>query len=353
MRIDEINERLSAIAEEMNTDGVDLDALTEEVRNLKTEKAEIEKAAEKRAEIRKAVENGEGTIMKTFVEEKKEDRIFTVDSEEYRTAWIKKMQGKDLNDMEKRAFTTANGAISELVVNDIMSVVRDHAPLMERINMVYSASKVTYYVEGTNTEAIDHTENAAITPAADAVVAIDLTPAEIVKLVQVSDSARQMSVAAFNTWLSKQLGEAIARKINSKIVAAIGTAASTAGTALTAANVQTLLGSVKGEDLAIVCNRKTLFTGLLPLQDNGKTPIIRFDGNGSAYCYGVEILVDDNVADGTVLAGDMAKCIGAMAETITVREGYDIDTNSFKYIGVAVFDVQVGIASAFSKIVVG
>ena len=44
-----------------------------------------------------------------------------MDSEEYRTAWLKHLQGHDLTAAEQRAFTAANGAISTLVVNDIMT----------------------------------------------------------------------------------------------------------------------------------------------------------------------------------------------------------------------------------------
>lgn len=349
-RKEEIEARLAAIRSEMEDPGADLDALTEEVRNLKEELRTINETAEKRGRLRQAVAAGEGTVTRSFAQPAA-DEPFGVDTEEYRTAWLKHLQGKDLNDMEQRAYTAANGAISVLVVNDIMSVVRDHAPLMERITMVYSGSKITYYVEGTNEAATDHTENATITAANDTMTAVELTPAEIVKLVQVSDAAQQMSVPVFNTWLARMLGEAIARKINEKIITAITNAATSAGTSVDAATVQALLGSVKGEGVAILCNRKTLYTKLLPIQDNSKSSIVKFEGaNNAAYVYGVEVLPDDNVADGTVLAGDMTKAVGAMGEDITVRQAYDIDTNSHKFLGVAVFDVKIGINSAFAKI---
>ena len=74
---------------------------------------------------------------------------------------------------------------------------------------------------------------------------------------------------------------------------------------------------VKGEGVVLLVNRKTLYTGLLPLQDNSKSNIVRFDGGKIAYVYGVEVMVDDNVADSTVLAGDLSKVIGAMARTST------------------------------------
>lgn len=352
-RMEEIEARLSAIAAEMDNEDADIDALTEEVRGLKAEKQKLAEAAEKRAQLRRDVAGGAGTSVRRFDSQPKES-TFGVETEEYRTAWLKKLQGKDLTAAEQRAYTVSGGAISQLVVNDIMSVVRDHAPLMDRITMVYSGSKITYYIEGTTNAAAAHTENAAITAAADTLTSVTLSPSEIVKMIQVSDAAQQMSIPVFNAWLARTLGEAIARKINADITSAISTAATSAGTTITAATVQTLLGSVKGERVALLVNRKTLYTGLLPLQDNSKSSIVRFDGTySSAYVYGVEVLVDDNIADSTVLAGDMSKVIGAMAEDITVRQAYDIDTNSHKFLGVALFDVEVGLDDAFAKLAPG
>ena len=304
-RIEEIEARMSAIASELESDGADIDALTAEVRSLKAEKQAIEEGIRKRAELRSNVSAGAGTVVRTFSQQP-EERTFGVDSKEYRAAWLKNLQGVTLSDAEMRAYTNANGAISSIVANNIMTVVRDHAPLLERMTVVYSPANISYYVEGTNNAAADHTENAAITAAADTLTKISLVPAEIVKLIQISDAAKVMSVDAFDAWLSRTLGEAIARKINSNIITAIGTAAASAGTTITAATVQTLLGSVKGDGLAIICNRKTLYTGLLPLQDNSKNSLVRFEG-AAATMYGVDVLVDDNVADSTVLAGDLTR----------------------------------------------
>ena len=272
-----------------------------------------------------------------------------MDTPEYRSLWLRHLQGQPLSDVEQRAYTNANGAISTMTANAIMEVVRDHAPLLARMTVIYSASNLTYYVEGTNNAAADHTENATITAAADTLTKVSLVPAEIVKLIQVSEAAKVMSINAFEGWLSKTLGEAIARKINEKIITALMTSASSAGTSVTAATVQALLGSVKGSGVAMICNRKTLYTALLPLQDNSKSSIVRFDG-GAATVYGVDVLLDDNMADNQVAAGDLSKLIAAMAEDVTVRTDYDINTNSNKYLGVSVFDVKVGLAGAFAKI---
>ena len=174
-RKEEIEARLAAIRKEMDAPDADIDALTEEVRGLKAELNQINEAAEKRRKLREAVSGGAGMMVRDFHPTNGEDKPFAVDSEEYRTAWLKHMQGRELNAAEQRAYTVANGAISQLVVNDIMTVVRDHAPLMERITMVYSASKITYYVEGTINPAQDHTENATITPDSDTLTPVELT----------------------------------------------------------------------------------------------------------------------------------------------------------------------------------
>ena len=348
-RLDAIDARLAEIRQLLDKPDADLDALEAEVRSLKDERTQITQAAERRAQILREVSAGGGTVIRTFDQGLPEKRSYTPESAEYRSLWLRSLQGQELTDVEKRAYTTANGAIATMTANAIMEVVRDHAPLLERMTVIYSPSTVTYYVEGTNNAAEDHTENAAISAAADTLTKITLVPAEIVKLIQIGEATRTMSVDAFEAWLAKNLGEAIARKINEKIIAAIVAAASSAGSDITTASVQALLGSVKGIGVAVICNRKTLYTKLLPLQDNSKSSIVRFDG-GSASVYGVEVLPDDNVADNTVLAGDLSKAIGAMSENVTVRKGYDIDSNSNKYLGVAVFDVKIGQNSAFAKL---
>ena len=346
-RLEEIEARLAAIPAELEKDGADLDALKSEVTSLKAERKQILDAVEKREKILDDIRSGGGQVVRAMTNQPEERRL-TPDTEEYRSLWLRHLQGKELTDVEQRAYTNANGAIAVMTANAIMSAVRDHAPILSRMTVIYSAVNLTYYVEGTNNEAQDHTENAAITAAADTLTKIQLVPAEIVKMIQVSEAAKLMSVTAFEAWLAKTLGEAIARKINNKIITALLSAASSADTSITAASVQALLGSVKG-DVTILCNRKALYTKLLPIQDNSKSSIVRFDG-GMATVYGVEVMIDDNVPDDTVAAGDLSKLIAAMAEDVTVRNQYDINTNSTKYLGVAVFDVKVGLASAFAKL---
>lgn len=347
---DEIETRLAAIKEEMEKDGVDLDALTEEVRGLKAEMKKLDEAAEKRAALRQAVAGGAGQTVRNFKHEEPEKRIFGLDSKEYRNAWLKAMQGKDLTGDEQRAFVTNGSAIATMTANSIMDIVRQHAWLLERCSLIYSDSQITYYIEGDDNEATDHNENDTITPAADTLTKVDLAPAEITKLIQISDAARRMSIDAFEAWIAKHLGRAIARKINKKLITAASAAAKEVGSkTIDAAGVQALLGAIKGNDIALVCNNNTLFTKLLPLQDDSKNALVRFEGNKPTI-YGRPVELDDNMADGNLLGGDWSKMGAAIAEDINIKQQFDINTNSYKYLGVTVFDCKVGINAAFAKI---
>ena len=65
-RMEEIEARLSAIANEIDRDGADIDALGDEVKALKEEKRQLAQNMEKRAQLRKDVAAGEGEMVKRF-----------------------------------------------------------------------------------------------------------------------------------------------------------------------------------------------------------------------------------------------------------------------------------------------
>lgn len=77
-RREEIEARLAAIRTEMDDDGADIDALTDEVRVLKEELTKIEK----RAALMREVSGGGGTVVRTFGEPAAPE-VFGAETEEY------------------------------------------------------------------------------------------------------------------------------------------------------------------------------------------------------------------------------------------------------------------------------
>lgn len=381
MRIKEIEARLAAIKQEIEERGdamkaEEIDALEKETKELTEERAGLIAAAEKRNGILDNIAKGGGVSVRSFGK-KEEDNTDPDDpfgTPEYRSAWLKNLRRLPLTDAEKRAYANASGTGAEVVptqtANEIISKVKKLAPMLNEVTLLHVKGAVKFVVEGTNNDAAIHTENAAITPAADTLTTVTLSGYEIVKLVQISDTVMTMSIAAFESWIVDMLAEAIARKVEDFFINGTGTSqpkgidkANTwgatnsvtvgASASLTAANVQTLIGLLNAgydRNAKFVMSKRTLFTDFMPLQDTSKNHIVTVQGN-SYFVYGYPVLLSDYVKEHEAFLGDFKKVCANLAESIDVKNAYDIDTNSYKYSGIAIFDCQPAIGEAFVKLV--
>lgn len=381
MRIKEIEARLAAIKQEIEERGdtmkaEEIDALEKETKDLTEERAGLIAAAEKRNGILDNIAKGGGVSVRSFGK-KEEDNADPDDpfgTPEYRSAWLKNLRRLPLTDAEKRAYANASGTGAEVVptqtANEIISKVKKLAPMLNEVTLLHVKGAVKFVVEGTNNDAAIHTENAAIPPAADTLTTVTLSGYEIVKLVQISDTVMTMSIAAFESWIVDMLAEAIARKVEDFFINGTGTSqpkgidkANTwdatnsvsvdASASLTAANVQTLIGLLNAgydRNAKFVMSKRTLFTDFMPLQDTSKNHIVTVQGN-SYFVYGYPVLLSDYVKEHEAFLGDFKKVCANLAESINVKNAYDIDTNSYKYSGIAIFDCQPAIGEAFVKLV--
>ena len=379
MRIKEIESRLAAIKKEIEERGdamkaEEIDALEKETKELTEERAGLIAAAEKRNGILDNIAKGAGIVSRTF--EQKQDNTNPDDpfgTPEYRSAWLKNLRRLPLTDAEKRAYANASGTGAEVVptqtANEIISKVKKLAPMLNEVTLLHVKGAVKFAVEGTNNDAAIHTENAAITAAADTLTTVTLTGYEIIKLVQISDTVMTMSIAAFESWIVDMLAEAIARKVEDFFINGTGTSqpkgidkANTWGAensvtvtkagSLTAANVQTLIGLLNAgydRNAKFAMSKKTLFTDFMPLQDNSKNHIVTVQGN-NYFVYGYPVLLSDYVKEHEAFLGDFKKVCANLAENINVKNAYDIDTNSYKYSGIAIFDCTPAIGEAFVKL---
>lgn len=380
MRIKEIEARLAAIKQEIEERGdtmkaEEIDALEKETKDLTEERAGLIAAAEKRNGILDNIAKGGGVSVRSFGK-KEEDNADPDDpfgTPEYRSAWLKNLRRLPLTDAEKRAYANASGTGAEVVptqtANEIISKVKKLAPMLNEVTLLHVKGAVKFAVEGTNNDAAIHKENAAITAAADTLTTVTLTGYEIIKLVQISDTVMTMSIAAFESWIVDMLAEAIARKVEDFFINGTGSSqpkgidkANTWGAensvtvtkagSLTAANVQTLIGLLNAgydRNAKFAMSKKTLFTDFMPLQDNSKNHIVTVQGN-NYFVYGYPVLLSDYVKEHEAFLGDFKKVCANLAENINVKNAYDIDTNSYKYSGIAIFDCTPAIGEAFVKL---
>jgi len=364
MTIQEIEARKAAISEEMEKEDANLDALTEEVRTLNAEAEKIKAEAEKREALRKEVANGAGKI----VEERKEtptmEKVFNVESAEYRSAFLKDLMGKPLTAEERTGMdsqTTSGGyAIPTVTRNLIVENLVQVAPMLNEIDVMHIASNITIPVEGTCNDAEIHTENASISGADDTLVKISLGGYEICKVIPISAKLATTSIDAFEAWLASNLARSLGKLIENYIINGTGSSqpkgiekAETwvsgtngvdwASTAPTVAEIEQVIGL---QNAAYVRNAKflmnwtTFWNKIHVLRDDKKEPVVVRE-NGQYFIFGFPVIFSSKVADNTFYFGDFFEGVKANFQNDVAIENdksSGFRYNSVDYRGSCIFD---------------
>lgn len=376
-RMQEINARKAELRSMLEGSGeVDLDAIEKELRDLDTEFKGLEK--------RKATIDGinAGTIPAVEIPNPVTARAAdTFDQDkEYRSAWLKTLQGKALTENEQRAYSTAANsalpAIPESTANEIIKKMYEVAPILQRCKIFHVPGNFKFAVEGANADAAIHQENAAITVAADNLGSVSLTGYEIVKLVKASRATVNMTIAAFESYIVEIIAEAIARKIENFIFVGTGSnqpggvaqggkganGAYTAGTdmvetaAVTEANITAVYGMLASgyeRNAVWAMSKATFFADFYALMNKSKNNLIEF-ANGKYYIMGCEVYFTGSLAAGVSYLGDFSYIVGNYSQDIAVvkSEHSGLATNSVDYLGSCVFDSKaIAGLGAFVKLV--
>ena len=254
MTVEELMERRSAIATEIEAPDADLDALEEEVRSI-NEELEARKLAEtKRTEIRAAVAEGDGEIKETFKEEKRKMDITEIrNSPEYVNAYAEYVKSGDATECRNILTTAdaANGSASIPVptfVYDIVKTAWDREGITARVRKSYLKGNLKVGFEISGTDAAIHAEGAAAISEEDLVLGtVTLTPQSIKKVVQISDEVYDLRGEAFLRYIYDELTYRIAKKAADTLVAGIlacGTVSTTTCPAVPAVATTATLGTV-------------------------------------------------------------------------------------------------------------
>ncbi|MBR3331938.1 MAG: phage major capsid protein [Mogibacterium sp.] len=243
--IDELMERRNQIAEEMNAEGADLDALESEVRSINEELENRKKAEAQRAEIRKAVAEGEGEKKNEFKEEKHEMSIEEIrSSHEYNVAYAEYIKSED--ESEVRAILTTELVSGQVpvptYVEDRVRTNWDKLGIMRRVRKTFVKGILKVGFEKSATGAVAHTEG---TNAPDDETltfgVVSLTPVSIKKWIKISDEAMDLKGEAFLDYIYDEITYQIAKKAQNDLIAAI--AALTASATTTAPGVGIVTGT--------------------------------------------------------------------------------------------------------------
>lgn len=373
MRIDEIESRKAEIRGILDSsEEFDIDALTEEVRALDAEKAEIEERAQKEAELRNAV--APSVIEEIEKNEQKEERhmdnIEVRNSKEYINAYAEYIKSGD--DKECRALLTENVsgtvAVPELVY-DIVKNAWEKEGIMSRVRKSYLKGNLKVGFEISSTGAVVHTEGQNA-PSEETLVLgiVNLVPASIKKWITVSDEAIDLRGEEFIRYIYDELTYRIAKKAADQLIALI--IASPAASTTTAPSVPVMtaasisLGVVAGaianlSDQAanpVVIMNKLTYAAFKSAQYAASFAVDPFEGCEVLFNNTVTAFSAASTGDTYAIVGDLGE--GALAnfpngEEISIKmdELSLAEKDLVKFVGRQYVGLGVVAPGAFVKIV--
>lgn len=275
MSMEEIMERRSAIAVEVEADGADLDALEAEIRAINDEIDKRKEAENKRKEIRAAVASGEGeTIKKIENEERK-----TMDIKEFRnsTEYIEKYADylKSGDDTEIRAALLTQNVTGGTIavpdfVYDIVKTAWDRDDIMSLVRRVELKGNLKVNFEISGSDAVKHEEGSgAVDEETLTEGIVTLVPAYWKKWKSFSDEVYSMRGEAFVRYIYDEMTHRIIKAMADELVNLIKALPQTADADTPAAAKITMapaMGTVaaafanlsdEADDVTIIMNKLT------------------------------------------------------------------------------------------------
>jgi len=381
-RLKEIEERkkeIRALLEKEDDEKLNLEELEQELRALDEEKERLEK----RAQIAKGIQAGtvpanplpKPEVRKVTFEDMERDEILS--TPEYRSAYLKRLQGKPLTEVEERALTTAAGsagaAVPTQTLNMIIDKLRQTSALFPRINVSYVPGNLSLVVADAKNAAEWKAEGSDGTPADDTVVEVNLTGYELIKLVEISAAAQAMTIDAFEAYIAAEIGRQMAIAVENAILNGTGSGQPTgiltgvtwdstnsltwpAGNSVdydTLVDGLALLPTMYHQNAVFVMNRSMLFSGVRKIKTQDGQPIFTYNPQDPARnsILGYPVIVDDYMPDDTILLGDFSYYYWnfSQAPQIEVSREAAFKSGKVVYRGLAVADGKPALSEAFVK----
>ena len=312
-----------------------------------------------------------------------------LNSPEYRSAFFKTLLGHKLTEFEQAAYNRAMGeqradafassssvaaALPTQTLNEVISKARTMGGLMSVCRGFNIPAKVAVPV-GTPTAASWHAEGAAVESVAPSVASVSFDGYEIMKVLSISEKARKMSVAAFESYMTQELNACVMACIADGLVNGSGTNQGTGvlngvswtkdtnhfefnkANGLTYADVVKVVAALKRGYANGACwamNNAALYNLFYGLVDANKRPIFIADpkNEGIGKILGFPVVVDDYLPAETVLFGNFNYMGYNLPEGITVEASRE---SSFKkglidYRAMAIADCKPIVGEAFIKL---
>lgn len=366
MNLNQIIERLAALDEEVRS-ATDIEAVntaTTEKKELLVRKAELENLEERK---KTALEINSGIIVPNITEKRgdmKMDNVtknYNVDGAEYRSAYLRNLQGKELN-VEERAAINGSVVIPTMTMNKIVGKLENN-PLLAAVDVTYIAGNISYPVEGTVNDAAWVAMGTAATDSVDTITSVALGAYKLIKTVEITADTASMSIDAFEAWLVDRLYKKLEKAIDAGILVGTGTNQATGilkageitqtGTytkaAMTYKDLCKIIAALPTQYLAeatFVMPRALFYGEVMGMTDTTNNRVVVADAQSPAKfnVLGYNVIVDDNCTADTVIFGDLKECYKfnfAKTPEVTSDASVAFRTGSTVYRAMALADGKV------------
>ena len=233
MTTDQLLERRSAIATEIEAPDADLNALEAEARAINEELEARRAAAAQRENVRGMVAQGAGTVIASAPQEQR-----TVQTDEevrasarYCDAWKNYIINGDPSECRSLLTTNASGAVPVPTILEAgIQTAWENDPIMSRVRRTYIRGNLKVAFELSADGAYVHTEGTtAPTEESLTLGIVELIPANVKKWIKISDEAIAMGGEAFVQYIYDEMGYRVLNKLVSELVGKANSAATTHG----------------------------------------------------------------------------------------------------------------------------
>ena len=299
----------------------DLEARKAEIEAIDSELEARREAARQAEENRKAVAEGTAET-KTVEKMKQEERKmnYEVNSPEYREAYLKNLQGKELSAEERTALAHGDYAIPQITADKIWGKLELY-PLLNAVDVMHIPGTVVLPVEGTVNAANVVAMGSAATDSEDSLAKVSLGIYKIIKTVEITADVAAMAVPAFEAWLVDRLANKVFRKITSLIASGNGSSTITGlatitatsqtytSTGVTYADLLNIIATLPSQYLPnakFVMSRDTFWKGVKALKTENDVRVVNTDvGSPAAYnILGFPVILEDDISTDIVF-GDL------------------------------------------------
>ena len=312
------------------------------------------------------------------------DNVFG--SNEYRSAFFKTMLGQDLSSIEQRAFNTAqeveqradgfassnnsSAVLPETTLNEVISKARKQGGLIAHVRKFNIPTKIKIPIGVPSSVANWHVEGQEVQAERPDTVSIQFEGNEIVKVFSISVKAQTMSIQAFESYLVQELTQAVVETIDYALVNGTGKNQGQGiltGIKWDATNSVEVTGKYTDFTKALALLKRgysagakfamsnaTLYNTVYSVMDNNNRPIFITDAQNETvgHILGKEVIIDDNIEDGTIILGDFNYMGYNLPEGVMLEQSRESSFRSglVDYRAMAIADTRVLVDEAFVKL---